>query len=244
MSEQKKNEILEEQRKARQEFLTLKKIQNGEMKAPPKPSEMAILPKTGKEKAANFWFQYKWVLLAGVAVAVILAVLITQCATRVKYDLEVVYFSYTGVTEAQTEAVARYFEQFAEDVDGNGEVHVQVINCSMSKDSGNQQYAYTVLTKLQAIIAGDQKALLYITDGDSFQYLNEISQDSDLFEGNSVTLGEEFYRSTEVEVFGRLPEGLQISRRRVAETTLEGKKGVKEVYEASGALLNALATPS
>ena len=35
-----KNEILEEQRRAREEFLELKKMQSGEMKAPPKPSEV------------------------------------------------------------------------------------------------------------------------------------------------------------------------------------------------------------
>ena len=94
-----KNEILEEQRRAREEFLELKKMQSGEMKAPPKPSEVAIVPKTPKEKWDNFWFQYKWHVTAIVAVTVILAVLITQCATRTKYDLEVVYFTYTAALD-------------------------------------------------------------------------------------------------------------------------------------------------
>ena len=44
MSEKDTNEILEEQRRARQEFSELKKMQNGEMAAPPKPSEVAIVP--------------------------------------------------------------------------------------------------------------------------------------------------------------------------------------------------------
>ena len=42
MAEKKTNEILEEQRRARQEFLDLKKMQQGEMEAPPKPSEVAM----------------------------------------------------------------------------------------------------------------------------------------------------------------------------------------------------------
>ena len=51
-----KNEILEEQRRAREEFLELKKMQSGEMKAPPKPSEVAIVPKTPKENGIIFGF--------------------------------------------------------------------------------------------------------------------------------------------------------------------------------------------
>ena len=60
MAEKKTNEILEAQRKARQDFLDLKKMQSGEITPPPKPSEEAVLPKTGKDKAKNFWFHYKW----------------------------------------------------------------------------------------------------------------------------------------------------------------------------------------
>ena len=111
MAEKKTNEILEEQRKARQEFLELKKMQNGELKAPPKPSEAAIVPKTPKEKWDNFWFQYKWYVVSIVATAVVLAVLITQCATRTKYDLEVVYFTYTAALDEQTNKIADYLKK-------------------------------------------------------------------------------------------------------------------------------------
>ena len=53
MSDKNKNEIIEEQRRAREEFLRLKRMQSGEIKADPKPSEVALLPKTPKEKIAN-----------------------------------------------------------------------------------------------------------------------------------------------------------------------------------------------
>ena len=59
MADNKKNDIIEEQRRARAEFLRLKKMQSGEIDAGPKPSEVAIVPKTPKEKWDNFWFQYK-----------------------------------------------------------------------------------------------------------------------------------------------------------------------------------------
>ena len=235
-----KNEILEEQRRAREEFLELKKMQSGEMKAPPKPSEVAIVPKTPKEKWDNFWFQYKWHVTAIVAVTVILAVLITQCATRTKYDLEVVYFTYTATLDEQTDKIAEYIEKYASDINGDGAVNVQVINCSFTDNSGNVQYKNTMLTKLQSLIAGDQNALLYITDEKSYKYLSGISDGEGIFEGESLKFGEDFYSFTKTDTFGNLPEGLGISCRRVSDTVLKNKKNVDTVYKESLSIIEKI----
>ena len=235
-----KNEILEEQRRAREEFLELKKMQSGEMKAPPKPSEVAIVPKTPKEKWDNFWFQYKWHVTAIVAVTVILAVLITQCATRTKYDLEVVYFTYTAALDEHTDKIAEYIEKYASDINGDGAVNIQVINCSFTDNSGNVQYKNTMLTKLQSLIAGDQNALLYITDEKSYKYLSEISDGEGIFEGEPLKFGEDFYSFTKTDTFGNLPEGLGISCRRVSDTVLENKKNVDTVYKESLSIIEKI----
>lgn len=240
MSEKETNEILEEQRRARQEFLELKKMQSGEMKAPPKPSEVAIVPKTPKEKWDNFWFQYKWYVVAITAVTVVLAVLITQCATRTKYDMEVVYFTYTAALDEQTNAVAKYIAGYAEDVNGDGEINIQVVNCSFNGKSGDTQYRYTMMTKLQAMIAGDQNAMLFITDEDSYKYLADLSNGDGLFDGEPFMLGEEFYKATETDSYGKLPEGLRIACRRVSDTVLESKKGSADAYTNAEKTLEAI----
>lgn len=240
MSEKETNEILEEQRRARQEFLELKKMQSGEMEAPPKPSEVAIVPKTPKEKWDNFWFQYKWYVVAITAVTVVLAVLITQCATRTKYDMEVVYFTYTAALDEQTNAVAKYIAGYAEDVSGDGEINIQVVNCSFNGKSGDTQYRYTMMTKLQAMIAGDQNAMLFITDEDSYKYLADLSNGDGLFDGEPFMLGEEFYKATETESYGKLPEGLRIACRRVSDTVLESKKGSSDAHTNAEKTLEAI----
>ena len=240
MSEKETNEILEEQRRARQEFLELKKMQSGEMEAPPKPSEVAIVPKTPKEKWDNFWFQYKWYVVAITAVTVVLAVLITQCATRTKYDMEVVYFTYTAALDEQTNAVAKYIAGYAEDVNGDGEINIQVVNCSFNGKSGDTQYRYTMMTKLQAMIAGDQNAMLFITDEDSYKYLSDLSNGEGLFDGEPFMLGEEFNKATETDSYGKLPEGLRIACRRVSDTVLESKKGSADAYTNAEKTLEAI----
>lgn len=236
-----KNDILEEQRKAREEFLKLKKMQQGEIDAGPKPSEVAIVPKTPKEKAANFWFQYKWHTIGIVAAVIVLAVLIAQCVSRPVYDMELVYFTYSPILDEQTTQIAEYFEEFAEDLDGNGEVNVQVINCSMSDSSYDVQYRNTMLTKLQSLIAADEKALLFITDKKSIKYFDNIASESGgLFEEEPLLLGEDFYKATESKDFGALPEGLQISERRVSDTVLESKKEVKKYHKEATRIMEIL----
>ena len=244
MAEKKTNEILAEQRRARQEFLELKKMQNGEMKAPPKPSEVAIVPKTPKEKWDNFLFHYKWYAVAIVATVAIFAVLIAQCATKTEYDLMAVYFTYTTVLDAQTEEIADYLQKYADDTNGDGEINVQVVNVSFSKSSGDSQYRYTVLSKIQAMLSGDENAMLYITDSETYKYINSLTESGALLEGGPLKFGEEFYTATESEQFGKLPEGLQISCRRIGETTMENKKQAAKAYESAKKLIERLKSAS
>ena len=61
MSEKDTNEILEEQRRARQEFLELKKMQSGEMAAPPKPSEV-LFPKRPRKNGITSGFSINGML--------------------------------------------------------------------------------------------------------------------------------------------------------------------------------------
>lgn len=239
MAKKHKNEILEEQRRARQEFLELKKMQHGEMEAPPKPSEVAVVPKTRKEKWDNFLFHYKWHMIVSIVLISILAVTITQCATKKRYDLEVVLFSRHLIMEEQADKIEKYLSGYAEDINGDGEINVNVINCSFEQNGGSVEHRNTMMTKLQALISGDENAILFITDEDAAKYLEETIT-KDFFEGETVEFGQEFYDAIKMEELTKQQEGLRISCRRVEDTVIEKKKGVKKQYEAAQKLLAVL----
>jgi hypothetical protein len=239
MADNKKNDIIEEQRRARAEFLRLKKMQNGEIDAGPKPSEVAIVPKTPKEKWDNFWFQYKWWVFTAVASVIVLSILIVQCASRVEPDMEIIYFTYTPVMDQQLGEVSEYFEGMTKDINDDGEVNVQIINCSIS-EKGNTQYTNTMLQKMQAMIAANEKALLFITDSKSIKYFDKFNEGSHIFDGEPLSLGEEFYTSTEHKDFGPLPEGLTISIRRVSDTLLEENKSVSKYQKEAIRIIEKL----
>ena len=71
MADKKINETLAQQRKAREDFLALKRMQQGELDAGPKPSEIAIELKTPMDKLKNIWFHDKWYILGVIAIAII-----------------------------------------------------------------------------------------------------------------------------------------------------------------------------
>ena len=241
MGDRKTNEIIEEQRRARKEFLKLKQMQNGEVKPEPKPSEVAFVPRTFGEKASNFWFHYKAGVIGIVISVILLAVLVSQCMSRVNYDLEILYFTYTPTLDAQTEKMADYFEQYATDVNGDGEVNVTVLNCSLSKNNRDIQYRNTILTKVQTVLAGNEKSLLIIADPESVEYFNNIKMKGSFFEGEGFKLENEFYEACKIEnVTKELPQNFSIYLRRVSGTVLGKDKDVEKYFTASKKLLEQL----
>ena len=235
----KKNEILEEQKKAREEFLRLKKMQSGEIEAGPKPSEVAIVPKTFKEKWDNFWYQYKLRVLAIVLIVAIFVIGISQCVSRPDYDIKMVYFSYKPVFDDQLNLVEDYFKEIVPDINGDGEVLVQVINCSFSNTDENAKYRNNTLMKMQSIMAAEYDTMLYITDKESVKYFDGLSVDVDIFEDEPLEFGEDFYKKT---VFNgkELIEGLGISCRKIDDTLMEKYKDAEMYHTESMKILEKL----
>ncbi len=239
MAKKNVSDTIAQQRKAREEFLELKKMQHGEIQAPPKPSEMAVEPKTFSEKLKNYWFHFKWHTLGTIFCLIAFAVMISQCASRTNWDMQVIYFTYTPVLDQQTDEISNYLGEISKDINGDGEVNIQVVNCSMPTDNASVQYSKTILSKLQAIIAAEPEALLFITDADSVTYF-EADALNNFFGTEQIALGEKFYTNTESKEFGKLPEGLQIACRRVDNTVVESKKNVGAVYNESLNILEKL----
>lgn len=234
-----KNEILEEQRKARQNFLELKKMQHGEMEPEAKPSEVALKPTTPKEKWQNYWYHFKWHTIAVVFLAVVITVLTVQCANREKYDFQVVYFSYQSVLDSQLDKVEEYIEKHAADIDGNGEVNVSVVNCSFSEESKDINYRNTVFSKIQAMLVVDDTSIMYIVDDKAEEYLNTAIE-TGFFANEPVLCGEEFYKQTSIEEFGKLPEGLKAGNRIIEGTLFEKNEDAKAVFAACEKVLEQI----
>ena len=230
-----KNETLEQQRRARREFLELKKMQQGEIA--PEPPREEETPKTLKEKITNFWFHYKVHTFFVIFLCVILAIGITQCATKEKYDARVVFYTDRIYADEQLVFLKDYITPCFSDIDGDGTVNIQLINCSYGTDgSFDMNYANSVATKLQAIIASEGDVQLFIVDPARLTQLNSISDTLPSFFIETLPFSEEIYNIAN-EKGVHLPEGLVMGRRIVEGTLIENIKDIdKYVADAVSAM--------
>ena len=244
MSEKKKvnSDTLSQQRKAREEFLELKKMQSGEISAPPPPSAEAIVPKTAEEKAKNFWYYYRWAVIGVIFIAIVIAICVKQCVSKPNYDLRIVVYTSNPVSDDDCDRIAEYFKEYCDDVTGNGKVEIQVINCSYS-ENGNRSVIIANNTKIQSIIASEYDVLLFITDKTTLEYLNDVSKSGELLEKDyTLPLDEEFYKKCDGDsddLFA-LPKDLTVSRRIINGTTLQKNKKAVKYYKTAGETLDRL----
>ncbi len=229
------NKILEEQKRAREEFINLKKMQSGEVQ-PPEPTPATEL--SGVQKAKNNWHYDKWFIIIGIVLAVFIVLTVSQCFSKPKYDLEIVIYSSSPIYTDSAEQIGKYFEQFCEDTDNNGKINVLVTNCSYNKEGNNMDYERNNTIKLQSVLAANANALLYITDDTGYDYLNSIADE--LFEGEPVKLNSEFYDFCNNEQYFPLPENLQISCRTLKDSLIAKNKNIDKYYDASQKILDEL----
>ena len=93
-----------------------------ELKKTPTPQG----PKTPREKWENFWYHYKWWVI-GIAVTVlVIGVPLVQSLTRVKEDYLIMMVTTQEVGTVASGRLEALLEQYATDVNGDGEVKVIV----------------------------------------------------------------------------------------------------------------------
>lgn len=235
------NKIIEEQRRAREEEIKLKQMRQGIIEVEPKDEAAVIIPKTPKEKLQNYWYHFKWHTIGALALAVVLAFMVGQCATREKFDFIAVIYTHSTIESSRMEKMEEYIEKFAEDIDGDGKVSVQIVDCSVIEGSTNSAMNQTAMSKLQAMIAAEPKAMLYIFDDKGYDTLNSIVSEG-LFADEPIVLGEDFYKFCDGEnEYQKLPQNLKICYRRIGNTLLEKDKTAKEVHKVCKKIYDELA---
>lgn len=239
MSQKKESQTLRQRKFAQQEFIKLKKMQQGELDAGPKPSELAV-PLTFGEKIKNIWYHDKFALSVITLIIVAIVLLCVQCATKTVYDATVVVFTHEITGEPNCKKMGEYLTPFCPDLNGDGEININVVNCSINPDD-RSDYSFTNRSKAQSLIANDASALLFITDDSSYKYLMSLSNNISLFEGEPLEFQDDFYEfCVDPSGFYDTPDELQISCRTIKGSAIEKNKKVDTYYAQAQAILEAL----
>ena len=148
-------------------------VSEEELQRPEAPQK----PQTPKGKWENFWYYYKWWVLGGLGVALILTVCIVQMVTKVEPDYEIVLVTGDAVDYEAQDKLYDAFLEHAVDVNGDGEVRVGLENLPIGADEDDfSEMTYTYTTKLQALMgAGYNK--FYIFDQPTYERVIKKSVD-------------------------------------------------------------------
>lgn len=240
MSEKKYSETLEQRKKAQQAFLELKKMQQGEAAHEEAPNDADTAPKTFEEKVKNYWYHYKVHTLLILFVAAVLAIGITQCATAPKYDAKIALYTNDYYLTDHTDFLADYFAQYYTDINGDGEVTVQILDCSYTTEGTfDSDYTRSQGTKLNSLLTSDENVLLFIVDEKNFEHLDGVFTSVDNFFTDSAALPSDAYSQAEEKEI-KLPKNLIVGKRIIKGTLLEEEENIETLSAAADSVLEQL----
>ena len=156
-----KNDPIGEQQRRQREFIELKRAKSGETAASG-PDTVERVPLTTKEKISNIWFYYKYYIIFVPLIVFTLAVFVVQCRNKPKYDYTVLLNSTQFVSDNDSERFSEYLQSIGEDVNGDGKVTVNVINCSRNQYSGDAQTTNARAQKFLVEIAGGDARIIVV----------------------------------------------------------------------------------
>lgn len=235
----KRNEILEQRKKAQRDYIELKKMQSGEIE-PEKESYEEFKPHTAEQKVKNFWYHYKVHTIIAVFLAVVIAVCVSQCVNKEKYDARVVLYTANWYTAEQESRLSEYLTRFFEDIDDDGVVKVQVLNCSYNKEGKfDLNIVQAMSQKLQATIISEPAVQIYIVDEKTKEQLSGLSDEIEFF-AEVIDAPQDMYDNINGGDLD-FPSGMMFGRRNIHGTQLEKTKNIDVFIARSKAAMEKIA---
>lgn len=111
-----------------------------------------------------FWYHFKWYVIIGLFIVVVLATWLVSSIVSVEYDWEVVYAHYGVSDAAKTQQVADYAQKLTRSVTGDKKAHVRVTELCMS--DGAERLVMGALE--------NYKYVLYFVDEETAQYYGDL----------------------------------------------------------------------
>ena len=119
-----------------------------------------------RKKIDNFWYYYKIHVLVVVFILFVAGVFIKDIVTKVDYDYYVAFVTEEMMTNEEISSIQSVFEREAEDLNGDGEIHVEVQNYTIPQgDSADPQLVAAGQTKLTVDIQDGTSMIFFLSPG-------------------------------------------------------------------------------
>lgn len=119
-----------------------------------------------RKKMDNFWYYYKIHVLVVVFILFVASVFIKDIVIKVDYDYSVAFVTEEMMTNEEISSIQSVFEREAEDLNGDGEIHVEVQNYTIPQgDSADPQLVAAGQTKLTVDIQEGTSMIFFLSPG-------------------------------------------------------------------------------
>ncbi len=234
----------ERERQLARERIELMKKKNAEDSAEAEPAQEDIAPAeqqtavklSPKKKIQNFIYLNKWwLILAGFVVFIAAFIIYHQLQIK-KADLTVMMIADNGLSTKEKE-IEELFEEYVDDIDGNGYVHVNVIVMPLDPTSYSQDQKDT-RSKFLANLYSTESMLVITDTNTEYQYLEIMDHKlGEKFPGNKYVdeIGFSLNMQLVADKLGYkdMPNDVHISIRQPVATVEDSLETAKKNYDTS-----------
>ena len=183
-----------------------------------------------RKKIDNFWYYYKIHVLVVVFILFVASAFIKDIVTKVDYDYSVAFVTEEMMTNEEISSIQSVFEREAEDLNGDGEIHVEVQNYTIPQgDSADPQLVAAGQTKLTVDIQDGTSMIFFLSPGcyESYKDSGVLPADESEYIKFSDCTGDEEAGSP--KELGDLMGALRL----VEDTKLKKDQNKMDYYEAN-----------
>ena len=199
----------------------------------------------------NFWWHNKIIIILIIFAIAVVSYITYDSLTRVKPDIKVMMTVNNGLVN-RTQEVADYFERFCPDINGDGEVNVQILSAPLTENTDDyvqiQQYQEVYLANMQTgeviFILTDDK-----TDGDIY---SENESDNLLSDVSTDFADNEFVTNKGLSLKGgyiedvfkyhtNYPQDIYLGMREPLKTLKDSKDDMQKNYDKAYEIFKAMA---
>ena len=123
---------------------------------------------TPAEKRKNWWYYHKWHVVICVGLLAILGSIVWNALHQVKPDYQIAYVGTNALPDDTAAAVEACFAALGEDLNGDGEVVVQMVQYA-SSDESDPQTVMAAEVRLMADLTSHESYFFLLEDPEQFQ---------------------------------------------------------------------------
>lgn len=198
------------------------------------------------KKISNFFYHSKWWLGITVFIVGVFVFLIVDFVTKERPDMIVMVLTDDTYIQNHTNTLEEYFEQFTDDENGDGKIHVDIYPIPVSDNINDMDYYTGNATKLSAefqmgesvMVLTDAKANKFILAEETLENLEDIYPDHENIRGNGYYLRHTDF-ATKIDYPGNVDRDLSIGLRTPVKTS-DSKEEMQKTYDIAAKVLERI----